>query len=77
MRAVTGSLGIGPLDLPWAEGPRLWRAEDIEAHLPMFKDHAPPAAGLLAKAALTATRCGGELLAILVEDNHTSRDTLK
>lgn len=25
MRAVAGSLGIGPLDLPWAEGPRLWR----------------------------------------------------
>ncbi|MGB6174908.1 MAG: hypothetical protein WBF43_00885 [Methylocella sp.] len=49
MRAVAGSLGIGPLDLPWAEGPRLWRAEDIEAHLPLFKDYAP-AAGLLAKA---------------------------
>jgi hypothetical protein len=26
MRAVAGSLGIGPLDLPWADGPRLWRA---------------------------------------------------
>jgi hypothetical protein len=49
MRAVAGSLGIGPLDLPWAEGPRLWRAEDIAAHLPLFKDYAP-AAGLLAKA---------------------------
>jgi hypothetical protein len=24
MRAVAGSLGIGPLDLPWADGPRLW-----------------------------------------------------
>jgi hypothetical protein len=23
MRAVAGSLGIGPLDLPWADGPRL------------------------------------------------------
>ena len=49
VRAVAGSLGIGPLDLPWAEGPRLWRAEDIAAHLPLFKDYAP-AAGLLAKA---------------------------
>ena len=33
MRAVAGALGIAPLDLPWAEGPRLWRAEDIAAHL--------------------------------------------
>jgi len=49
MRAVAGSLGIAPLDLPWAEGPRLWRAEDIQAHLPLFKDYAP-AASLLAKA---------------------------
>ena len=24
MRAVAGALGIGPLDLPWADGPRLW-----------------------------------------------------
>ncbi|MGB6175147.1 MAG: hypothetical protein WBF43_02135, partial [Methylocella sp.] len=49
MRAVAGSLGVAPLDLPWAEGPRLWRATDIAAHLPLFKDYAP-AAGLLAKA---------------------------
>jgi hypothetical protein len=49
MRAVAGSLGIGPLDLPFAEGPRLWRAEDIAAHLPLFKDFAP-VARLLAKA---------------------------
>ncbi len=49
MRAVAGSLGIGPLDLPWAEGPRLWRAEDIAAHVPLFKDFAPTAR-LLAKA---------------------------
>jgi hypothetical protein len=49
MRAVAGSLGIAPLDLPWAEGPRLWRATDIAAHLPLFKDNAP-AAALLAKA---------------------------
>jgi hypothetical protein len=49
MRAVAGSLGIGPLDLPWSDGPRLWRAEVIAAHLPLFKDYAP-AAGLLAKA---------------------------
>jgi hypothetical protein len=49
MRAVAGSLGIGPLDLPWADGPRLWRAEDIAAHVPLFKEHAA-AAGLLAKA---------------------------
>ncbi|MGH6868892.1 MAG: hypothetical protein ACREDA_08500, partial [Methylocella sp.] len=48
MRRVAGSLGIAPLDLPWAEGPRLWRAEDIAALLPLFKDHAP-AAELLAK----------------------------
>ncbi|MGH6822510.1 MAG: hypothetical protein ACRECP_03540 [Methylocella sp.] len=50
MRHVAGSLGIAPLDLPWVDGPRLWRAEDIAAHLPLFKDFAP-AAGLL------ATRC--------------------
>jgi hypothetical protein len=48
MSAISGSLGIGPLDLPWAEGPRLWRAEDIAAHLPLFKDYAPTA-GLLAR----------------------------
>jgi hypothetical protein len=45
MRAVADSLGIGPLDLHWADGPRLWRAEDIAA---LFKNHAP-AAGLLAR----------------------------
>ncbi len=49
MRAVAASLGIAPLDLPWTDGPRLWRATDIAAHLPLFKDYAP-AAGLLAKA---------------------------
>ena len=49
MRAVAGSLGIGPLDLPWSDGPRLWRAQVIPAHLPLFKDYAP-VAGLLAKA---------------------------
>ncbi|MGH6868782.1 MAG: toxin glutamine deamidase domain-containing protein, partial [Methylocella sp.] len=49
MRRVAGSLGIAPLDLPWREGPRLWRAQDIAAHLPLFKDYAP-AARLLAKA---------------------------
>jgi len=57
MRAVAGSLGIGPLDLPWADGPRVWRAEDIQVHLRLFKDHAP-AAGALAKAVLKAT-CWG------------------
>ncbi|MGB6174899.1 MAG: hypothetical protein WBF43_00835, partial [Methylocella sp.] len=49
MRAVASQFGVGPLDLPWAEGPRLWRAEDIEAHLPLFKEYAPTAV-LLAKA---------------------------
>ena len=53
MRAVANEFGIGPLDLPWADGPRLWRAEDVAAHLPLFKDHAPTA-GLLAKAVLKA-----------------------
>lgn len=48
-RVVAGSLGIAPLDLPWADGPRLWRAGDIEALLPLLKDFAP-AARLLAKA---------------------------
>ncbi len=48
-RAVAGSLGIAPLDMPWADGPRLWCADDIAAHVPLFKDFAP-AAGLLAKA---------------------------
>jgi hypothetical protein len=47
MRAVAGSLGIGPLDMPWVDGP--WRAEDIAAHLPLFKDYAA-AAHALAKA---------------------------
>ncbi|MGH6812865.1 MAG: hypothetical protein ACREDM_11175 [Methylocella sp.] len=58
MRAVAGSLGIGPLELPWAEGPRLWRAKDIDAHLPLLKDHAA-GAELLAKAVLKAPRCRG------------------
>ncbi|MGH6838389.1 MAG: hypothetical protein ACREDT_06250 [Methylocella sp.] len=49
MRAGASSLGIAPLDLPWAEGLRLWRAEVIGAHLPYFKGYAP-VAGLLAKA---------------------------
>ena len=49
MRAVANQFGIDPLDLPWTEGPRLWRVEDIAAHLPLFKDYAP-VAGLLAKA---------------------------
>jgi hypothetical protein len=49
MRAVAGLLGVAPLDLPRAEGPRLWRAADIAAHLPLFKDYAP-VADLLAKA---------------------------
>ncbi|MGH6838393.1 MAG: hypothetical protein ACREDT_06270 [Methylocella sp.] len=55
MRAVAGSLGIAPLDLPWSEGPRLWRTEVIDAHLPFFKDYAP-VAGLLAKAGLSTNR---------------------
>jgi hypothetical protein len=54
-RAVASALGIAPLDLPWAGGPRLWRTEDIAAHLPLFKDYAP-AAGLLAKAGLGTNR---------------------
>ncbi|MGH6838395.1 MAG: toxin glutamine deamidase domain-containing protein [Methylocella sp.] len=49
MRAVAGSLGIAPLDLPWSDGPRLWRPEVIDAHLPFFKQYAP-AVDLLAKA---------------------------
>ncbi len=46
VRAVAGSLGIAPLDLPWAEGPRLWPAEDIAAHLPLFKEFAAGAQAL-------------------------------
>jgi hypothetical protein len=76
MRAVAGSLGIGPLDLPLADGPRIWRAEDIAAHLPLFKDYAP-VVGLLTKAMLKAARFRSELLAILGENNRASRDTLK
>jgi hypothetical protein len=49
MRAVAGSLGIAPLDLPWRDGPRLWRTEVIDAHVPLFKGYAP-AVDLLAKA---------------------------
>jgi hypothetical protein len=71
-RAIADSMGIARLDLPWADGPRLWRAEDIAAHLLLFKDHT---SGLLAKAVLKAARCGGELLAILGEDNRASCDT--
>ncbi len=48
-RALAGSLNIAPLDLPQTDGPRLWRADDIAAHVALFKDYAP-AAGLLAKA---------------------------
>lgn len=58
MRCVAASLGIAALDLPWADGPRLWRAEVIDAHLPLFKDHAA-GAELLAKAVLKAPRCRG------------------
>ncbi len=42
MRAVAGSLGIAPLDLPWADGPRLWRKEDIAAHPPLFREFGLP-----------------------------------
>jgi len=42
-RTVANSLRIAPLDMPWADGPRFWREEDIEAHLPLFKDYAPTA----------------------------------
>jgi hypothetical protein len=48
-RAVASSLGIAPPNLPWSDGPRLWRADDIAAHLPLFKEYAP-AARLLVKA---------------------------
>jgi hypothetical protein len=58
MRTVGGALRIGPLDLRWAEGPRLWRAQDIAAHLPLFNDDAPVAA-LLAKAVLKEARYWG------------------
>jgi hypothetical protein len=34
MRAVSRSLGIAAPRLPWADGPRLWDAEAIAAHLP-------------------------------------------
>lgn len=76
MRAVAGALGIGPLDLRLAEGPRLWRVEVIAAHLPLIKDYAP-VIGLLTKAMLKAARFRSELLAILGESNRASRDTLK
>ena len=45
-RAVVGSLGIVPLDMPFADGPRLWRTDDIAANLLLFKDHAPAATSL-------------------------------
>ncbi len=46
VRAAAGALGIAPLDLPWADGPRLWRTEDIAAHLPLFKEFAVGARAL-------------------------------
>ncbi|HEX3497140.1 MAG TPA: hypothetical protein VHT02_08210 [Methylocella sp.] len=58
MRAIAGSLGIGPLDPHWTDGPRLWRAEDIEAHLPLFKDHAGAA---VLNAACRAVNCSQSL----------------
>ncbi len=48
-RALAASLNIAPLELPSANGPRLWTADDVAAHAALFKDHAH-AAGLLAKA---------------------------
>ena len=48
-RALAVSLNIAPLDLPLADGPRLWTADVVAAHAALFKDHAR-AAGLLAKA---------------------------
>lgn len=48
-RAVASSLGIAPLDLPWADGPRLWGQREIDAHLSLFKEYAP-VAGVFAKA---------------------------
>jgi hypothetical protein len=47
--ALAGSLDIASLDLPQTDAPRLWRADDIAAHVALFRDYAP-AAGLLAKA---------------------------
>ena len=48
-RALAASLNIAPLELPSADGPRLWTADDVAAHAALFKDRAH-AAGLLAKA---------------------------
>ncbi len=39
MRAVALRLGVSAMDLPWSDGLRLWRGEDIEAHLPLFEEH--------------------------------------
>ena len=48
-RALAASLNIAPLELPPADGPRLWTADDVAAHAALFKGRAR-AAGLLAKA---------------------------
>jgi hypothetical protein len=63
MRAVAGSLGIALLDLPWRDGPRLWRTEVIDAHLPLFKDFAPGGSsaregGRLRRIKASAGACG-------------------
>jgi hypothetical protein len=47
--AVASSLEIAPPEMPRADGSGLWRAEDIEAHVPLFKEYAA-AANLFAKA---------------------------
>lgn len=49
LRALADWLGAIAPDLPWSEGPGLWRTQDVEAHVAAFADHAW-AAGLLAKA---------------------------
>ncbi len=46
MRAVADRFGIAAVSAPRANGPRLWRPVDIEAHVALFEDHAPVAQAL-------------------------------
>ncbi len=51
VRALARALGIAPLHLPSSGEPRPWRADDIAAHVPLFKQHA--------RAALLLVKAGG------------------
>jgi hypothetical protein len=46
MRAIAKKFQLDALDLPWADGPRLWSDVDIERQVPLFAKFLPAADGL-------------------------------